>query len=477
MKKNYSPWLHQLQRERNVNLLDENKNTDVLIIGAGIAGCMSAYYTIKNTNRSVILIDSSKAGHGASGHNAGQLTTYFERPLSDIATEYGVSAACEAQKCVEMSWEKIESLQNEINLRTPIYKFTGYAGITELKHLLIHLADNMIRYDGKISVEKILIADDFEYLEQIPSIYSHLYEVTPRDNILELLETDNRDYFATLIYQKGATNSAKICEEIINYLLKSYPDRFFIFENSPINTIILNENNVLSSVVLNNDSNELKEVILSEFVIESKKVILCTNGFEGFKIINNFGEDINIAFHHEVNGRINYMSAYLDNQIKDPVAISYFPKENLIDADKDTTTGEQYFYITRRPHIHQGSEMSLISTGGPEKILKEGEVYNRDGLCEEWSENLIDEFLKKNYKRHPGENITYDFCWHGLLGYTRNGLRLIGAEPKNKNLIYNLGCNGIGIMPSIFGADRVSKIINNEKLSPTIFDPEEHHME
>lgn len=464
MKKNFSPWLHQLERDREAKNLVSNKETDVLVVGAGIAGVMTSYFLLKNTDKKIILIDSHKAGHGASGHNAGQLTTYFERPLADIAAEFGVELTCRGQESVEGAWELFDDFAEQIDLKTPVYRFTGYAGMTELKQVLLHLTDNMIRYDGGLTVERMLISDDFEYLNQIPNVYSHLYELTTKENILNLLETDNRDYVATLAYPKGATNSAKICEEAINYFIKNYSDRFDIYENSPVKNIILNSSNVLSNVISEGN----------EYVIDSGKVVLCTNGFEGFDLINKDGKDINTKFHHEVNGRINYMSAYIDNISEDPVAISYFPKENLIEASKDTISGEQYFYMTRRPHLHNGEEVGLISTGGPEKILEEGDGYDREDLCEEWAEKAIDTFLKANYRKHKNELVEYDFCWHGLLGYTTTGIRMIGEEPNNKNLIYNLGCNGIGIMPSIHGAHKVSQIVNGEKLPKSIFDPRDN---
>ncbi|MDI9355182.1 MAG: hypothetical protein QM532_03260 [Cyanobium sp. MAG06] len=258
----------------------------------------------------------------------------------------------------------------------------GYAGMTELSQVLLHLADNMIRYDGGINIEKILISDNFKYLKDIPSIFSHLYEITEHQNILDLLETNNKDYIATLAYQKGATNSAKICEEIIMYLLDKYKDRFSIYENTPANNIILEKDYAITEIAFNKEDASISYEKM-DLQIKSKKIILCTNGFEGFGIINNNGPDIDSKFHHEVNGVVNFMSAYIDNIREEPVAISYFPKNSGLNTTKSSITGDIYFYMTRRPHIHNGEEVGLISTGGPERTLSDGEKYNRENSCEE----------------------------------------------------------------------------------------------
>lgn len=471
--KNYSPWIHQLNRQRKAHVLSENEVTDIVIIGAGIAGAMTAYKLLKETNNKVILIDSHLAGHGATGHNAGQLTTYFERPLADIAREFGVDMTCSGQVAVESAWDELEALKTDIDLKTPIYTFTGYAGMTELKQVLLRLADNMIRYEGGVPLERMIIADNFPYLSDIPSVYSHLYEVTSQSAILNLLETNNTDYIATLAYKKGVTNSAKISEEIVVALLSRYGERFRLYENSPVNKVVLDKDSVTAEVILK--KNEMIAVSTDSFdyTIKAQHVILCTNGFEGFSIVNRHGKDIDVRFHHEVSGRINYMVAYLDRTNEDPVAISYFPKENLIEADKNTVTGEQYFYLTRRPHMHDGKELGLISIGGPERILKDDEIYNRSDLCESWASESIDTFLKTNYVKHNHDLVEYDFCWHGLLGYTTTGIRMIGKEPCNERLLYNLGCNGIGIMPAIYGAKRIAQIMNGVQLPQSIFDPRE----
>ena len=83
----------------------------------------------------------------------------------------------------------------------------------------------------------------------------------------------------------------------------------------------------------------------------------------------------------------------------------------------------------------------------------------------------IDRFMKKLYDVDPNKKIEYQFTWHGLMGYTPNRVRLIGSEPKNPVIMYNLGCNGVGILPSIYGAKRISDIVAGKKLPPSMFDP------
>jgi len=60
--------------------------------------------------------------------------------------------------------------------------------------------------------------------------------------------------------------------------------------------------------------------------------------------------------------------------------------------------------------------------------------------------------------------------WHGVMGYTKNLLRLIGRDPHARALYYNLGCNGVGLLPSIFGGHKVAKEIAGERFPPSIFD-------
>ena len=188
-------------------------------------------------------------------------------------------------------------------------------------------------------------------------------------------------------------------------------------------------------------------------VVEAEKVVLCTNGFEHVTIINNAGLEINTKFHQTISGRVGYMSGYLEKYDKPPTAVSYF-------TDPDATAEDPYFYLTRRQYEYEGKkDMNLICIGGPDIVLPDKRDYISDFEYPEEAQEKIDQFVKKVYDPSPNKKIDYKFTWHGLMGYTKNRVRLIGEEPKNKNLLYNLGCNGIGILPSVFGASRIAKII------------------
>lgn len=454
---NHSPWIQQLNRTRPVVPLASDAQADVAIVGGGIAGVCTAFFTLRDTKQSVILLEAEKIAHGATGHNAGQIASYFERPLHTIAEEYGLALAAHGQQAVESGWTLLDRIMTEAGLRTQVYRFTGFAGLSSLEHVLAHLKNNRCRLDGGLQTETIVVAEDWEGLKEIPSVYNDLYETTARENVLALLETKNGDYVAALSYQKGCMNSALFSEELIGYLIATYRDRFSFYEGTPVKTVRLTG----GAAILETPTHR----------VEVKKVVLCTNGFEHFTIVNEDGPEIDTAFHHAVAGRIGYMSGYVEPLNHPPTAISYFLKAN---AESNDPTGESYFYLTRRPLEHEGrTSYNLVCTGGPDKVLPNGASYSREESCSEEVRESVHDFLEANYEKYPNAEMTSSFCWHGLMGYTPNGIRRIGPEPRNGALLYNLGCNGVGILPSIYGGARIARHLNGERLEPSIFDPGE----
>lgn len=456
---NQSPWLHQLNRQRPVAVLEGDHDTDVAVVGGGIAGVATAYYTLANTNKRVVLIEANKIAHGATGHNGGFLASYFERGFSSIVQEFGLKMAAQGQQDMESAWGLLDEIREEAAIQTPMWQFTGYAACATIDEVLVHLRNNALRLKAGLSCSLLMISEQAKGLTDIPEIYKDLYTVLPKRDILSLLETQDEDYIAILPERKGCMNSALFCEELIGYLLSRYENRFRLAEHTPVRRLVLKTDHAIL------DISRRRKVI-------AKEIVLCTNGFEEITIVNTAGASINKKFHHLVRGIVGYMAGYTEELSKNPAEISYLPKQpkHVLDIYEE----EPYFYLTRRPYETEKKEThNLICVGGPEALMDDTNNYNTEHPYPEEAQDQIDNFLRYTYQHGPKDKMAYKFLWHGLMGFTPNGIRLIGPEPCNPLLYYNLGCNGIGLLPSIYGGMKISQHLAGQTMEPSIFDPKD----
>jgi glycine/D-amino acid oxidase-like deaminating enzyme len=49
---------------------------------------MTAYFMLQETDKNVVLVDANKIAHGATGHNAGQIDAFFEKPVQELIKTY-----------------------------------------------------------------------------------------------------------------------------------------------------------------------------------------------------------------------------------------------------------------------------------------------------------------------------------------------------------------------------------------------------
>ncbi|HYF04686.1 MAG TPA: FAD-binding oxidoreductase [Patescibacteria group bacterium] len=448
---NNSPWIAQLKRARASDRLQADIETDVAVVGGGIAGVATAYYILKNTNQNVVILEGRKLAHGATGHNAGQVVSYFERSFSSIVSEYGLTKAVQAQSLVEDAWVLLEEIFKEAQLTLPFSQFNGFAGLSRREQLLRFLEDNRLKRKGGLVPEHIFIAEEMVKNLKLPHIYNQFYSILPHRDVLALLESKNPSYIAALSGRKGCLNSALFCEELVGFLLAKYKKRFRLFEHSKVDSIHLHEGFAMLRV----DTN----------FVNAKHVVLCTNGFEQFTLLNWAGKQLNHQFHDSVKGVVGFMVGFFTEVSRPATAISYFPKEAVHAEDG-------YFYFTRRVYENSnGESRNLICIGGPEKVLDDKAHYHRyEQDHPDTAITAINEFLERDVANVPAV-LNHEFRWHGLMGYTPNLLRVVGPDPVNSVLLYNLGCNGVGILPSVMGGNKISRHIGGQKMSPTIFDP------
>lgn len=454
-KHNHSPWLHQLERSRPAKHLDRNIATEVAIVGGGIAGVATAYFLLKNTDCEVTMIEAHQVAHGATGHNAGQIASYFERPFRELVAEFGLERAAKAELSMHGAWGLLEEMYQEAGVLTPLATFDGYAGCRSLEHLQANLINNKHRAKAGIPLERLFIARDTDHRFDFLREYEGLYEFAKHQDVLDWLQTSDSSYIAALSSKKGCVNSAHFCEEVIAHLLQGYQGRFEVIEHTPVSRIRLRK--------------ESAQLLSGDHTVWAHRVVLCTNGFENIQISNEVGEDVDAKFHDMVRGTIGYMVGFMERSNKPPSAISY-----LLNSAKhdEPFADEPYYYLTRREHpAGAGKGKKLVCVGGPEVLLDDTTSYAKDHPYPQETEERFDSFLQSHGLKKGKDG--YQYRWHGLMGYTDSGVRCVGPEPRNPVLMYNLGCNGIGILSSIYGGQRIAQHVRGDDVLPSIFDPQD----
>jgi glycine/D-amino acid oxidase-like deaminating enzyme len=439
-----SPWLVQLKLERPHFKLEADTDCDVAVVGAGIAGIMTAYQILKHTNSSVALIEAGRIAHGATGHNAGHVTNYFERPFQSIVDEFGTDMAAAGHLAFETAWGILDDVMAECHLTTPLYRCIGHTGLTNLEDLIDNLEELHTYASAGLKVDPVLLSVSANLLKDVPEhLQTYILEV-PHSRILSALVTEDPSFIAAVTDTVACMNSALLCEELIGEMVSRYGSRLHVAEHLPMTKVTLREN---SATIATHGP-----------TITARKVVLCTNGFENFDIENLHGEEINTRFHADVLGRIAYMTGFIDSPGQSAAAICY-----------NNSHDEQipYYYLTRRPF---NENQTLLCIGGPERDLPNGSEFDPIASFSSGIAADLDRVLHTVYSDLPPE-AARTFTWHGLMGHTPNRLRRIGYEPRNKTLMYNLGCNGVGILPSIYGGHRIAQMLIGSDLPPSIFDP------
>ncbi len=445
-----SPWIEQLRTNDVARPLTHDVTTDVAIVGAGIAGVASAFFILRNTDMRVLLIERDRVGHGATGHNAGQLATYFERPLLDLVHEYGFEQAIAAQAAIDNTWDLLDIVIAESGATAPIDRFIGHMGMFTLNHLEVHLTHSLLRQRGELVVSACAVSEDAPFLHDIPTEFAALYSVVPQARIRELLRTDDDRYVAVMSDRKGCGNSALLVEQVLDYLVARYPERFQFANSTAVTHITLDRSAATISA--------------GEHRIVASRVVMCTNGFMDHVVENLAGAEIGASLNHRLNGTVGYMAGFVQDKVLEANAFSYIRNTEI---GGDTP----YVYVTSRPFDRASGRATLTCIGGPENVLEDRADYSPGAG---FPAHVIDEIDTEILPIvHPSRaaGLEYEYAWHGLMGYTESRVRLIGFEPRNPLLMYNLGCNGVGFMPSIYGGFRISQLLCGEPLGPSIFDP------
>jgi len=151
------------------------------------------------------------------------------------------------------------------------------------------------------------------------------------------------------------------------------------------------------------------------------------------------------------------MAAYPTNEFSSSSLKGFIPEEGSYPA-------VPYWYISSAP-LSQEETGCMVCIGGPEYTLYSPPTSEEINEQAKDSLHLMREWVNNLPPPSP------PFFWHGTMAYTQNGMRWVGEDPDHPHLWYNLGCNGIGILPALTGGQKIAKQLNREIFKSSLFDP------
>ncbi len=448
---NRSPWIAQLEPDGPPRPLEHDVEADVVVVGAGIAGIGTAFFVLRETPYSVVLLERDRVGRGASGRNAGQLTTYFERPLCAIAEEFGGALAAEAQRGFEDAHDLLDLMIAESGATVRVERFTGHMGMFNAHQVDTHLRCLLVREQHGLAQQTCVVSEDAEFLPAISDELAPLYSVVSQAQVRDLLEIDDDRYRAVLSARAGCANSGQLCQQTLAHLERRFAARFTYADCTNVERVTVT------------DAGAAVEAGTGRRVT-GRHIVMCTNGFVDHTIQDERGREIRLADDQVITGDVAHMIAFAEEQPRPAGAFSYI---------RNITIGDDaapYAYVTRRTYDRAGDTVTLTCMGGPEYHGAEGE-YELDAPFPGSLLETMDTLVRPLAQPRRAAGQPYDFHWHGPMGYNDSGVRVVGAHPRAGRLLYNLGCNGVGFLPSIHGGNRIARLLGGGSLSPSIFDP------
>ena len=289
-----------------------------------------------------------------------------------------------------------------------------------------------------------LVSDEAEFVSQIPAEFAGLYSRCPAGAGPGAAGDPRRPLPGrSLRPSKGVPTAARSVQQVLAYLERRYPDRFRFVDHTGVDRVVVSEDRV--------DVHARGHSVASSRWSCARTATWTTTSRTSPE--HPFGWRPT----SEITGRVAYMTAFVDEP-RPPAAMSYI---------RNATHRRRHGVRLRHPaHLRQSRRHRHPDLHGragvpvPRSRVRPGHAL--PGA-------LLDAMDERGPPVRPAgrpPGLPYDFQWHGLMGYNDSGIRVVGAHPRHPRLLYNLGCNGVGFLPSIYGGQRVARLLAGEHLRP-----------
>ena len=248
----YPYWLINSGLPANYPKLEESIKTDVLIIGGGISGALTAYHLIKAGIQCTV-IDARTIGLGSTCASTSLLQYELDKPLSSLSEQIGFKSAARAYQMCAESIDTIESISKK--LKFPLFE--------KQKSLFFaaHKKDNA------------LIAKEFSYRKKAGFKVDCLDEK-------EIQENFGFSSPSAILSSQGATTDAYMFTHAL--LQSSIKKGLSVFDRTGISKIEYNKSNV-------------KLITSNGFNIHAKKIVNAS-GYEITEFIDKKIVNLNSTY-------------------------------------------------------------------------------------------------------------------------------------------------------------------------------------
>ena len=223
---NISPWLRQIRRSRPITIisLEENTSTNIAIVGGGISGVATAYFLLRDTDKSVTLLERERIACGATGHNGGQVVAAFETPLSqNFQKNFSYNLISEGLKAINNAWNLLYSMIEETGIEVELQEVSSNLASLSIDNVLFMLEESQLREQLGLPGVDIFRGRRCNR-RYAGKIQNSCLEEFPEMTLQEMLLTRDRSFNCALVGKSGLMNSALFCEGIgFENCWKMYP--------------------------------------------------------------------------------------------------------------------------------------------------------------------------------------------------------------------------------------------------------------
>jgi glycine/D-amino acid oxidase-like deaminating enzyme len=118
-------WDKGVKKENYSKLEHDHVTADVVIIGGGMAGMITAYLLSK-TKKKVIVLEKNEIGHGATGLTTAFLTQSIDTDLADMASIFGREKSKQILQSHQKAIDTIEKIITENNIDCDFKRVSNY---------------------------------------------------------------------------------------------------------------------------------------------------------------------------------------------------------------------------------------------------------------------------------------------------------------------------------------------------------------